>query len=114
MCGRFPRTCPARKRRLRKVPAGRVGPAGIPRAVDGVREAECRPGRRAPCPTTMERWRSGCGTTVSILQSRRLTSGVAVFTEATMGRKFIDCRAFPSEMNCSISIIADTQAALLH
>ncbi len=30
-----------------------------------------------------------------------------------MGRKFIDCRAFPSEMNCSITIIADTEAELL-
>jgi len=33
--------------------------------------------------------------------------------EAAMGRKFIDCRAFPSEMNCSITIIADTEAELL-
>ena len=30
-----------------------------------------------------------------------------------MGRKFIDCRAFPSEMNCSIAIIADTEGELL-
>jgi len=30
-----------------------------------------------------------------------------------MGRKFIDCRALPSEMNCSITIIADTEAELL-
>ena len=30
-----------------------------------------------------------------------------------MGRKFIDCRAFPSEMNCSITIIADTEGELL-
>jgi len=36
-----------------------------------------------------------------------------VTTEATMGRKFIDCRAFPSEINCSITIIADTEAELL-
>jgi predicted small metal-binding protein len=33
--------------------------------------------------------------------------------EVTMGRQFIDCRAFPSEMNCSIGIIADTEAELL-
>ena len=33
--------------------------------------------------------------------------------EAVMGRKFIDCRAFPSEMNCSITIIADTEAELV-
>jgi predicted small metal-binding protein len=30
-----------------------------------------------------------------------------------MGRKFIDCRTFPSEMNCSITIIADTAGELL-
>ena len=30
-----------------------------------------------------------------------------------MGRKFIDCRAFPSEMNCSIAIMADTEGELL-
>jgi predicted small metal-binding protein len=30
-----------------------------------------------------------------------------------MGRKFIDCRAFPSEMNCSIAISADSEDELL-
>lgn len=30
-----------------------------------------------------------------------------------MGRKFIDCRAFPSEMKCSIAISADTENELL-
>lgn len=30
-----------------------------------------------------------------------------------MGRKFIDCREFPSEMNCSIAIAADTEGELL-
>ena len=30
-----------------------------------------------------------------------------------MGRKFIDCRAFPSEMNCSIAIMADSEGELL-
>jgi predicted small metal-binding protein len=30
-----------------------------------------------------------------------------------MERKFIDCRAIPSEMNCSITIIADTEGELL-
>lgn len=30
-----------------------------------------------------------------------------------MGRKSIDCRAFPSEMNCSIAISADTESELL-
>ena len=33
--------------------------------------------------------------------------------EDAMGRKFIDCRTFPSEMNCSITIIADTEAELV-
>jgi hypothetical protein len=30
-----------------------------------------------------------------------------------MGRKFIDCRAFPSEMNCTIALSADSEAELL-
>lgn len=30
-----------------------------------------------------------------------------------MGRKFIDCRTFPSEMNCSLALSADTEAELL-
>jgi predicted small metal-binding protein len=30
-----------------------------------------------------------------------------------MGRKFIDCREFPSEMNCSIAITADSEGELL-
>ena len=30
-----------------------------------------------------------------------------------MGRKFIDCREFPSEMNCSIAIGADSEGELL-
>jgi predicted small metal-binding protein len=30
-----------------------------------------------------------------------------------MSRKFIDCRAFPSEMNCSIAISADSEGELL-
>jgi predicted small metal-binding protein len=30
-----------------------------------------------------------------------------------VGRKFIDCRAFPSEMNCSIALSADTEGELL-
>lgn len=30
-----------------------------------------------------------------------------------MGRKFIDCRAFPSEMKCSVAISADTEDELL-
>ncbi len=30
--------------------------------------------------------------------------------EEMMGRKFIDCREFPSEMNCSVALAADTEA----
>jgi vacuolar-type H+-ATPase subunit D/Vma8 len=30
-----------------------------------------------------------------------------------MGRKYVDCRSFPSEMNCSIAISADTEGELL-
>ena len=30
-----------------------------------------------------------------------------------MGRKFIDCRAFPSEMSCTIALSADSEAELL-
>ncbi len=30
-----------------------------------------------------------------------------------MGRKFIDCREFPSEMNCSVAIAADSEDELL-
>ena len=30
-----------------------------------------------------------------------------------MGRRYIDCRAFPSETNCSVPISADSDAELL-
>ena len=30
-----------------------------------------------------------------------------------MARKFIDCREFPSEMNCSVAISADSEEELL-
>jgi predicted small metal-binding protein len=30
-----------------------------------------------------------------------------------MGRKYIDCRAFPSEMNCTIALSADSEDELL-
>jgi predicted small metal-binding protein len=30
-----------------------------------------------------------------------------------MARKYIDCRQFPSEMNCTIAISADTEEELL-
>ncbi|MCB8823254.1 DUF1059 domain-containing protein [Microvirga rosea] len=36
-----------------------------------------------------------------------------------MGRKFIDCREIPSDMNCSLALVADTEnelveAAVMH
>ncbi len=30
-----------------------------------------------------------------------------------MSRKYIDCREFPSEMNCSVAISADTEKELM-
>jgi predicted small metal-binding protein len=30
-----------------------------------------------------------------------------------MGRKFIDCREFPSERNCTIAIAADSESELI-
>lgn len=30
-----------------------------------------------------------------------------------MGRRYIDCRAFPSDTNCSVALCADTDAELL-
>ena len=30
-----------------------------------------------------------------------------------MSRKYIDCREFPSEMNCSVALSADSDAELL-
>ncbi|MBI3430844.1 MAG: DUF1059 domain-containing protein [Hydrogenophilales bacterium] len=30
-----------------------------------------------------------------------------------MARKFIDCREYPSEMNCTVSMSADSEAELL-
>ena len=30
-----------------------------------------------------------------------------------MTRKFIDCREYPSEMNCTVSLSADSEAELL-
>jgi predicted small metal-binding protein len=33
--------------------------------------------------------------------------------EETMGRKFIDCREFPSEMNCTVAISADSEKELV-
>jgi predicted small metal-binding protein len=33
--------------------------------------------------------------------------------EEPMGRKFIDCREFPSEMNCTLALSADSEGELL-
>lgn len=44
---------------------------------------------------------------------RSSVTGLLPIMEDAMGRKFIDCRAFPSEMNCTVTIIADTEAELL-
>jgi predicted small metal-binding protein len=33
--------------------------------------------------------------------------------EETMGRKFIDCREFPSEMNCTVALSADSDGELI-
>jgi predicted small metal-binding protein len=33
--------------------------------------------------------------------------------EVTVVRKYIDCREFPSEMNCTIAISADSEKELL-
>lgn len=30
-----------------------------------------------------------------------------------MGRKYIDCREFPSEMNCTVALSADTESELI-
>lgn len=30
-----------------------------------------------------------------------------------MGRKYIDCREYPSEMNCTVALSADTEDELL-
>lgn len=30
-----------------------------------------------------------------------------------MSRKYIDCREFPSEMNCTVALSADTESELL-
>lgn len=30
-----------------------------------------------------------------------------------MARKFVDCREYPSEMNCTVAISADSEAELL-
>ena len=30
-----------------------------------------------------------------------------------MGRKYVDCREFPSEMNCTVALSADSESELL-
>ena len=36
------------------------------------------------------------------------------FMERAMTRKYIDCREFPSEMNCSVALSADSDQELLN
>ena len=33
--------------------------------------------------------------------------------ESIMARKYVDCRQFPSEMNCTVAISADTEKELM-
>jgi predicted small metal-binding protein len=33
--------------------------------------------------------------------------------EETMARKHIDCREYPSEMNCTLALVADSEKELL-
>jgi predicted small metal-binding protein len=40
-------------------------------------------------------------------------NGILIIREADMGRMFVDCRDYPSEMNCTVAISADTQKELL-
>lgn len=41
------------------------------------------------------------------------TNGILVIGEADMGRMFVDCRDYPSEMNCTVAISADTKKEIL-
>jgi predicted small metal-binding protein len=36
-----------------------------------------------------------------------------LFKETAMTRKYIDCREFPSEMNCTVALSADSESELL-
>jgi predicted small metal-binding protein len=38
---------------------------------------------------------------------------IIVPREALMGRMFVDCREYPSEMNCTVAISADTREELV-
>ncbi|MEB0063464.1 DUF1059 domain-containing protein, partial [Pseudomonas sp. RTC3] len=49
---------------------------------------------------------------VSSGRSRRLL-GLPSYEENIMARKYIDCREFPSEINCSIALSADSEKELL-
>ena len=39
--------------------------------------------------------------------------GINATKEADMSRMFVDCRDYPSEMNCTVAISADTKKELL-
>lgn len=49
---------------------------------------------------------------VSSGRSRRLP-GLPSYEENIMARKYIDCREFPSEINCSVALSADSEKELL-
>ena len=49
---------------------------------------------------------------VSGISSGR-ANGILAIREADMGRMFVDCRDYPSEMNCTVAISADTKKELL-
>ncbi|MGF6844716.1 putative small metal-binding protein [Paraburkholderia youngii] len=41
------------------------------------------------------------------------SSSIVWFKEIVMTRKYIDCREFPSEMNCTVAMSADSDSELL-
>jgi predicted small metal-binding protein len=43
----------------------------------------------------------------------RACPALAFEKEIAMTRKYIDCREFPSETNCSVAIVADTESELV-
>lgn len=42
-----------------------------------------------------------------------LEGAMCASREDTMGRKFVDCRDIPSEINCTVAISADSEGELL-
>jgi predicted small metal-binding protein len=46
----------------------------------------------------------------TVPRQKRQSDGIE---EGIMTRKYIDCREFPSEMNCTVSLAADTEKELI-